>query len=88
MVTLTLVNYSRHKHAKILRTGELLTFIKNKVKPLFQTVLPYKKNIKDRHIVIIYSLIVSNHCQLAIVFCRLYSWSVTLCLHINRLFSR
>lgn len=88
MVTLTLVNYSRHKHAKILRTGELLAFIKNKVKPLFQTVLPYKNSIKDHHIAVIYSLIVSNHCQLAIVFCRLYSWAVALYLHINRLFGR
>lgn len=88
MVTLTLVNYSRHKHAKILRTGELLAFVKNKVKPLFQTVLPYKKSIKDHHIAVTYSLIVSNHCQLAIAFCRLYIWAVALYFHINRLFGR
>lgn len=85
MATLTLINYQRKKCAKNLHSGELLSFTKNKVRPLFQSVLPYRKAIKEQHINIIYSLIVTNHCRLALSFCFVYSRFRALYSYINKL---
>lgn len=87
VTTLTLINYQRKKYAKNLHSGELLSFTKNKVRPLFQSVLPYRKAIKEKHINIIYSLIATNHCRLALSFCFVYSRFKTLYSYINRLFN-
>lgn len=78
-VTLTLVNYQRRKYRKKLQSGELLSFTRNKIRPIFKSVLSYKNCIILNWIKIPYLLIVGNHCRLALYFCQLYCLYKSLC---------
>lgn len=48
-INYTLINYCRIKHRKLLKHGEHLDFIRNKIKPIFIEILPYKHYIKKNH---------------------------------------
>ena len=77
MTTFALINYCRRKHACLLKTGELIAFMRNSVRPLFISVLPYKRYIKEQqkyYIYVIYSLIAFDHCWIALALCYSYCW--------------
>lgn len=84
-INYTLINFCRVKNRKNLKYGEHLNFIRNKIKPIFTEIIPYKHLIKNSYYFIIYSLIVSNHCRVALFFCQLYSLYNSFSWYIKRL---
>ena len=87
MITFALINYCRRRHTYLLKTGELISFMRNSVKPLFASVFPYKRYIKEQqkyYIYVIYYLIVSNHCRMALAFCHSRYWYKALESYIGR----
>lgn len=90
IITLSLINYCRQKHSCLLQKGELITYIRDSVAPLFTSVLPYKEYIKrqEYYIYAIYSLIVSKRYRIALAMCYTYSWYRSFKSHMYRFINR